>query len=274
MRARDLLRPARTVVSESQRKHAAQVLPHLEEIVLRTQDGLALRGWFSPGRRGDAVVLVHGQWGNRAQLLPEAELLSRRGHGVLLYDSRCSGESDGDLSTWGDRERLDARAAVDFLAARPGVDASRLGIYGFSVGASTAALSGAADRRLHAVALGPTWTSLDDELSDKFQSWGLLSSLPARLSFRLGGVDVGAVRPIDVVGSIAPRPLLLFSATADWDTPLPVMDRIAQRAPTAERWTMVSAEHGGYATFDPAGLDAHFGGFFDRALGDAAAAMP
>jgi hypothetical protein len=50
---------------------------------------------------------VHGLSTNRTQLLPEAALLRRHGHGVLLLDSRASGESGGTLVTWGDAEQLD-----------------------------------------------------------------------------------------------------------------------------------------------------------------------
>ena len=84
---------------------ARGVLAGVRDAAFRTKDGLVLKGWFAPGARRDAVVLIHGLGGNRAQLVPEAAILLRHGHGVLLYDSRASGESEGDTATWGDRER-------------------------------------------------------------------------------------------------------------------------------------------------------------------------
>ena len=135
------------------------------------------RGWDTGTVGCRTRCESHGLGGNRAQLLLEAGFLSRRGHGVLLLDSRASGESDGDLATWGDLERLDIRAALDFLSARPDVEKEMLGLYGFSVGA--VALVAAEGQRVRAVALGPCWTSLADELRDKFHSFGWLSTAGA-----------------------------------------------------------------------------------------------
>jgi dienelactone hydrolase len=235
--------------------------------IRRASDGLVLRGWFSPGARRDAVALVHGLGGNRASLLGEGAVLARHGHGVLLFDSRASGESGGSLATWGEEERLDVRAALSFLAARPEVDAARLGLYGFSVGATAVALEAAEDSRVRAVALGPVWPSLGEELQHKFGRWGALSRAGARWSFQLAGIDVGAVDALRAVARIPPRPLFFLSGTADADTPPAVMDRVHAAAPGAT-WLMIpGAGHGGRAAVDAAALDRGLGGFFDAALG-------
>jgi pimeloyl-ACP methyl ester carboxylesterase len=83
--------------------------------------------------------------------------------------------------------------------------------------------------------------------------------------FWLSGVDVRAVRPIDVIGRLGDRPVLFFHGSLDTDTPVAVVARLAARLPSAEEWVVPGAGHGGYAQVDPAGLDAHLGGFFDRA---------
>jgi dipeptidyl aminopeptidase/acylaminoacyl peptidase len=185
---------------------------------------------------------------------------------VLLYDSRDSGESEGQLSTWGDAEQLDAEAALDYLSGRAEVDPTRLGLYGFSVGATTAALVAAHDPRVAATALGPTWTSLDDELAAKFGKWGPLSLWPARAAFRHEHVAVTRLRPIDVVANVARRPLFLMSGDEDTDTPPPVMQRLHARVPSVEYWLVHGAGHGGFELAEPAQFDAHFCGFFDRAF--------
>ena len=265
--ARGLVHLPRTRVTAEQHRDARARLPSLEDVELRTRDGLVLRGWFARGSMKDAVILVHGLSGNRYDLLPEAEILARRGHGILVYDSRASGDSDGELATWGDRERLDVAAALDFVTARPDVDPGKVGLYGFSVGGSTAALVAAADPRVRAVVLGPTWTSLQDEIADKFKKWGPFSKLPATWTFRALGVDVGAVRPIDVVHAIPPRPLLLLSGSRDDDTPPSIMERLHRAVPQAERWLVPGAGHGGFVTAAPDAFARRFAGFFDTALG-------
>ena len=157
---RSLIHPRRSPLTESQQAEARSLLPGLETIELHTGDGLRLRGWFSPGIARSAVVLIHGLSDNRAELLPEATLLSHHAHGVLLFDSRASGESDGEVATWGDRERLDVLAALDFLSARSDVDPARIGLYGFSVAAAPVALVAATDFRVRAAAMSASWPSL------------------------------------------------------------------------------------------------------------------
>ena len=264
--ARRDLHPPRRRPSEADRERALRSLPGLDSAEFRTDDGLLLRGWFAPGRNGSAVVLVHGLGADRTQLLPEASLLLRRGHGVLLFDSRASGLSEGELATWGDRERRDVTAALRWLRARPGVDPARIGLYGFSVGASTAALAAAGDPEVRAVALGPLWPSLRDELRHRYPPSHARSPLMAALVFRLAGVDVDAVRPLEAVRHIPPRPVLFISGSRDEDTPSAIVDAIAAQAPGAERWLVREAGHGGFHDADPAGLDSVLGEFFDRAL--------
>jgi pimeloyl-ACP methyl ester carboxylesterase len=141
-----------------------------------------------------------------------------------------------------------------------------LGLYGFSVGSTAAALVAADDPRMCAVALGAIWPSIRDELAYKFRWSHGRSATVAGWIFRLGGTDVDAIRPVDVVGKISPQPLLLLSGSRDVDTPSAVVDRLFQRAPGAERWVVERAGHGQYVQADPDGFDRRVGGFFDRAL--------
>ena len=263
VQARALVRIPRLRVTAGDQARARAAIPGLVEAELKTADGLALHGWFAKGSRRDGIVLVHGAGGNRAALLPEAVLLHRRGHGVLLYDSRASSKSEGRLQSWGDGERADVRAAVDYLSARPDVDRDRIGAYGFSVGANAVALEAAGDGRVRATALGPVWTSLDDELRSKFKTRKLQLPALARASMEADGVDVLAVRPLDVMPELARRPLLLLSGTLDLDTPLAVMDRMASAAPGAERFIAAGAAHGNIHEVLPEELDRRLGGFFD-----------
>ncbi|MBN1582035.1 MAG: hypothetical protein JXA89_15135 [Anaerolineae bacterium] len=55
-----------------------------ETVTLNTGDGVTLSGWYIPPTAEDglAVILAHGYADNRAQLLPEARILSDQGHGV------------------------------------------------------------------------------------------------------------------------------------------------------------------------------------------------
>lgn len=226
-----------------------------------------LRGWYVPARRRAAVILVHGGFDNRAHWLPELRLLAEEGYGVLAYDSRSSGESGGDLVTGGDREQADVAAALDFVSARPDVDPSRIGLMGFSYGASAVALQAARDPRARAVVLEGTWTSFEDETRTNRGKYGRLSSVPALWALRWEGVDLGNVRPIDHVAEISPRPLLLISGAADDDTPVPVAQRVfaAAREPK-ELLVVPGAQHGDYAFAAPTEYTRKLLAFFGNAL--------
>jgi fermentation-respiration switch protein FrsA (DUF1100 family) len=257
----------RAPVPPDEEAEAFAAIPHLEKVVLHTSDGLSLQGWFAPGTRRAALAFVHGSGANRLMLLPDARALARHGYGFLVYDSRACGESEGELATWGDRERLDLRAAIDFLSARPDVDPARIGAAGFSVGASTVVLEAADDARLHAVVLYATSTSLEDEFKTNESRYGPLSWGPELFELRSQGVNVGAVRPIDVIGRIQPRPLLMIAGESDHHTPVAEMKTLFEAAGAPkDLWIVPLADHGGAFAAAPADYESRVTAFLESAF--------
>ena len=61
-------------------------------------------------------------------------MLARHGYGVLLFDRRGEGSSDGEPNAFGWGGDRDVKAAIDFLQPRPDVDRDRIGGIGLSVG--------------------------------------------------------------------------------------------------------------------------------------------
>jgi uncharacterized protein len=106
-------------------------VPH-EDVTFRSSDGLRLSGWYVPSRNGAAIVLVHGGGGSRDGAKRHAALLARAGYGVLLYDARGRGRSDGAPDAYGWTWTHDVDGAIAFLHAR-GI--SRIGALGLSTGA-------------------------------------------------------------------------------------------------------------------------------------------
>ena len=87
----------------------------VEAVRFSASDGVALKGWWWPGRDPErAVLLLHGLHADRLQMLPRAKWLHESGYSVLLFDFRGCGESGGS-ATFGYRERLDVEAALRFL---------------------------------------------------------------------------------------------------------------------------------------------------------------
>jgi fermentation-respiration switch protein FrsA (DUF1100 family) len=116
---------------------AAAVVPGGEDVVLETDDGIRLGGWYFPAaEHGPAVLICNGNAGDRSMRAPLAAALARAGLAVLLFDYRGYGGNPGSPSEQG--LAADARAARGFLAARLEVDAGRIVYFGESLGAAVA----------------------------------------------------------------------------------------------------------------------------------------
>jgi fermentation-respiration switch protein FrsA (DUF1100 family) len=101
-----------------------------EEVAFTTTDGLRLQGWFVPSRNGATVIAFPGRSGPQKH----ARMLVRHGYGVLLFDRRGEGASEGDPNTFGWVGDRDLHAAAAYLRSRPDVDPERIGAIGLSVG--------------------------------------------------------------------------------------------------------------------------------------------
>ncbi len=214
-------------------------------VAFTTSDGLKLQGWYLPSQRGSAVLLVHGWGQTRAALWPQAQLLAARGHGVLLFDLRAHGESEGPVSTLGDKERADVRAALAFLASQPDVRAGRIGALGFSIGASALAVVAAEDPRLKALVLESPYSTLEESERSDFHTFGFAGEWWGLRTFRQAGLDLPGVRPIDALPKLAGRRLLLIYGERETDPDM--VRRMLAAAPAgAGTWTVPGATHGAY----------------------------
>jgi hypothetical protein len=103
--------------------------PH-EQVAFTTSDGLRLEGWFVPSRNGATVIAFPGRSGPQKH----TRMLVRHGYGVLLFDRRGEGASEGDPNTFGWHGERDLHAAAAYLRSRADVDPERIGGIGLSVG--------------------------------------------------------------------------------------------------------------------------------------------
>jgi len=106
-------------------------------------------------------------------------MLVRHGYGVLLFDRRGEGESDGDYNAFGWDGERDLDAAIAFLASRRDVDRRRIGGIGLSVGGELLLQAAAHSQRLRAVvADGAGIRSIRDHLAvDRRRPIGWISPL-------------------------------------------------------------------------------------------------
>ena len=134
-----------------------------QDVEFTTADGLRLRGWYIRSRNGAAVISFPG----RASSQKRAKLLARHGYGVLLFDRRGEGESEGDPNLFGWQGERDIHAAVAFLQRQPDVDPARIGGIGLSVGGEMMIEAAAESTALKAiVSEGASSRSVRDEIAN------------------------------------------------------------------------------------------------------------
>ena len=82
--------------------HIPSDLPfEVQDVKFEGGDGLRMSGWEVPSQNGVIIILLHGYGGNRVNMLWHAKQLVKAGYGVLLYDERASGESEGTRRSFG-----------------------------------------------------------------------------------------------------------------------------------------------------------------------------
>jgi dienelactone hydrolase len=96
--------------------------------------------------RHAAVLFLHGSGGTRLDLLLPAAQLAQRGAVTMTISQ------PNDAATFGPLV-VNARRALDLLAARSDVDGRRLGLVGFSLGGQTAAILAGDEPRLKTVGI-------------------------------------------------------------------------------------------------------------------------
>ena len=184
--------------------------PGYEDVSFTSTDGLRLAGWYRPSSNGAAVLIVSSARGDRSGSTAHAALLAQHGYGVLLYDARGTGLSEGSPNGWGWEWERDVSGALDFLQKSAGIDPHRIGGLGLSTGADVLIESAAADPRLQAVVSdGATGRSFADRPP------GLLSAIVSAGMFTSGRLFSGAAPggPLrELIAEAAPTPILLIAA--------------------------------------------------------------
>jgi uncharacterized protein len=150
------------------------MIPH-QDVSLRTSDGLRLGGWYVPSHNGAAVVIVHGGGGDRDGDRAHAAILARAGYGVLLYDARGRGQSQGAPDAYGWTWGRDVDAAITWLERRPDVKHGRIGALGLSTGADVLVEAAARRHDIRAVVADGATTRSTSDTSKVIHGGGLLS---------------------------------------------------------------------------------------------------
>ena len=234
--------------------HPSQFGLAYEDVVFPSRkDQVPLRGWYLPTAQDQrCVILVQGQEHHRnspgIRALSLGADLVQRGFSVLLFDFRGRGESGGKRDSHGDRERWDVLGAIDYVQSR-GIPPERTGLVGFSLGAAVAILVAAREPRIPAVVSDSGFLDSMTYLKRMPFYWFFLPSwfaVPIALAGRwFFGADFSQVRPIKVVGRLAPRPVFFIHGETDQVVPPEETEALfrASNNPANQLWIVPGAGH-------------------------------
>jgi pimeloyl-ACP methyl ester carboxylesterase len=243
-----------------------------ENLDFTARDGVRLRGWLmaqphGAGGQSPAVVVVHGWPWNRCgnqggsipgpdspvDLLEPAGALHRAGFHVLLFDLRNHGLSEARPPvTFGLREADDVAAAIEVLRGRADVDASRIGLLGYSMGANAALFAVGAGQPVRAAVLVQPVRAAS--FARNFAASMLGPAGPALLQLAeplyraLGGPPLASIDPEVAAGRAGDTELLFIQGSGDTWGSLDEVRAMAQAAPRARPVVVATSDErfGGY----------------------------
>lgn len=239
--------------------------PH-EDVTFSTPDGLRLRGWYVPSRNGAAVISFPGRKGTQKP----ARILAQHGYGVLLFDRRGEGQSEGDPNGWGWAGHQDVAGAVRYLQSRADVERNRIGGIGLSVGGEMMLEAAAKSPGLDAVVSeGAGERSVRENLDmTQGDKWiGIPSSLAVTAGTALFSDNTPPPSLKDLVGRIAPTPVLFIYGEhgQPGERNLNPTYYAAAGQPKAI-WEVPGSGHVGGIDAQPREYERRVIGFFDRHL--------
>ncbi|XDD50998.1 alpha/beta hydrolase [Leptospira sp. WS92.C1] len=194
-----------------------------ETIEYVTSDGFKISAWWIPAsKKSDKAILsIHGRGATRREGLRYVKLFHEQGINVILPDLRDCGESQKSFSSMGYHERKDLLATLQYAKMR---GMKSIGILGFSMGSSTSILFMAEQPEIKIGIFDSGFADFIDVVAyNAKKDFGLSKYplLPLVVFFyeNRGNLKTDELSPERVIGSIAPRPVLIFHGDKDDGVP-------------------------------------------------------
>jgi len=213
-----------------------------ENVTFNSTDGTRLTGWWIPADSTPAdnrtVLFLHGFTSSKNQSLHVAPWLHGAGYNLLAFDFRAHGESEGEFTTVGDRERWDASAAAGYLQTRPDLvgcaPSCPFALMGWSMGGAVALLVAPDLPHLQAVVVDSPFSTLREASANAFTYFTGLPRWPfgpiaVWFAEQETRADLDQVTPVESIGRLR-APLLMIHGTADPVAPPSEHDRLKAAA--------------------------------------------
>jgi fermentation-respiration switch protein FrsA (DUF1100 family) len=261
MGASNFLHPKRVEREAGDTPHRMGI--HYQDMWLVTQDGVRLGAWWTPSQNGATILVAHGYPGARSTDLHV--LFAKHGYGVISWDARAQGESEGEICTFGYREVFDVEAALEY--ARGHLGAERVGAFGQSMGGTAVIYAAARRTELEAIVVDSTFAALEEMITiripNRLTRWLIRCVAEIRI-----GVSVRQLRPIEYIDQISPRPIFIIQGAADTAIPSDSAQRLYGAAGEPRRlWIEPDVDHVAMYKTHPDEYEKRVIDFFDQYLG-------
>lgn len=223
-------------------------------VLLEAEDGVRVSSWLirAGSNAGCSVVLAHGLFRSRREVLERGAWLAGRGCTALVLDLRRHGRSGGGRTSLGHFEALDILAGARFLRREfPG---NRLYLLGVSMGGAAAArAAGSEPQNVAGVILDSTFESVAEVVDRYAELFFRLPPFPAG-DLTLIGLGVAAgfqprdldVRKLSAHFGAHGVPVLVIAGDADQRAPVAVQTAVfrANSDPGSRMIVVEGASHG------------------------------
>lgn len=211
------LQPKHTTFTEK----STVIAPNAIDLNIKTSDNIDLSGWFFKNDSKCAIILVPGIHQNRISGdyggKGIAQLALNKGYGVVMYDPRGSGFSEGTILGFGYTEVNDINAVIKYLN-NSGYKVQNIGIIGSSLGAITTLQDLDSLKNIGAIVVDSPASAMQPIIERELKK----EKIPAFLnpgifliSNLVYGVGITAVRPIDKVTANSNKPILFIHGVKD-----------------------------------------------------------
>lgn len=203
-----------------------------EDVSFENSRGMTLRGWYIPSSKKHkiGIVCVHGGGRDRRAWLRHIPIFYDEGYGVLMMDFAEHGISDGNRRgfTFGISERYDVCAAVNYMKRTLGYE--KIVVAGTSVGGAASILAAAINHSIDLVIAENPVACVEQfiifhirEMIGKYIPhlishvlfYPFYKLVGTVFLFRIGGLFASKSKPVEVIGSISPTPILLMHGSND-----------------------------------------------------------
>ena len=154
------------------------------------------------------IIYLHGNAGSRVDSLKYLRAILEHGINLFCFDFAGCGLSEGEYISLGYHEKEDLKIIVDFVSKLPYV--SSIGLWGHSMGAATAILYAAGDKRISCICADSSFSDFNKLAKETVEKniklpnfiFSTAISFVRKSIIKRNGLDIYNLKPIDEVKKI------------------------------------------------------------------------